>query len=257
MSAAALSVKGVSAGYGRTTVLRDIELEVPAGAVVALLGPNGAGKTTLLRVASGTLRPTAGQVLIDGWDVTGLPSHERTRRGLFMVPEGRGVFPNLTVRENLWLQVPPWRRRQDVSPALDAFPVLGRRLTQRAGTLSGGEQQMLAVARCFLGEPSVVLLDEVSMGLAPQVIDQIIDALKRLAAAKIALLLVEQYVARALELADHVHILERGRLTFSGSPSQLDGAEVMRRYLGMPAQAGADHDPVAGGHQQTKGGVDR
>jgi branched-chain amino acid transport system ATP-binding protein len=148
------------------------------------------------------------------------------------VPEGRGIFPNLSVRENLLLQVPPTRKDVGYEPALEAFPILSERLAQRAGSMSGGQQQMLALSRCFLSDPSVVLLDEVSMGLAPRIIDEIFDALVKLSQNGVALLLVEQYVNRALGIADHVYLLGRGRITFSGPPSELDEAELIRRYVG-------------------------
>ena len=222
---AVLTLQRVSAGYGRTAVLRDVDLTVPAGKIVALLGPNGAGKTTLLRAASGLLSISAG-------DVTRQPPHQRSRAGLCLVPEGRGIFPNLSVRENLLLQVPPTRNDVGYEPALEAFPILSERLTQRAGSLSGGQQQMLALSRCFLSDPSVVLLDEVSMGLAPRIIDEIFDALVKLSQSGVALMLVEQYVNRALGIADHVYLLGRGRITFSGPPAELDEAELIRRYVG-------------------------
>jgi branched-chain amino acid transport system ATP-binding protein len=227
-----LTLRDVCAGYGRTTVLRDIGLAVPAGKVVALLGANGAGKTTLLRAATGLLGVSAGHVYLGGSDVTSEPAHRRAKSGLCLVPEGRGIFPNLSVRENLLLQVPPWRKAVGYEPALEAFPILGERLSQRAGSLSGGQQQMLALSRCFLSAPGVVLLDEVSMGLAPRIIDEIFDALVKLSESGVALLLVEQYVNRALQIADHVYLLGRGRITFSGPPTELDEAELMRRYVG-------------------------
>jgi branched-chain amino acid transport system ATP-binding protein len=205
---------------------------VPAGKVVALLGPNGAGKTTLLRVASGLLSPTAGDVLVGGATMTRRRAFERARAGLCLIPEGRGIFPNLTVRENLLLQVPPWASDPDLRPAFEAFPILKERVGQTAGSMSGGQQQMLALARCFLAGPSLVLLDEVSMGLAPRIIDQIFEALTSLAARGIALLIVEQYVSRALEVADHVYTLNRGSIDFSGSPSTVDEDELARRYFG-------------------------
>jgi branched-chain amino acid transport system ATP-binding protein len=151
---------------------------------------------------------------------------------LCLVPEGRGVFPRLTVRENLRLQTPPWRRGVDVEVALDAFPVLRDRLGQRAGRMSGGEQQMLALARCFLAEPTVLLLDEVSMGLAPRIVDEIYASLRTLAQAGTTLIVVEQYVNRALAMSDTVHLLNRGRITFSGSPEALDEHAVLEGYLG-------------------------
>jgi branched-chain amino acid transport system ATP-binding protein len=232
---AVLALRGVTAGYGRTTVLRAVDLAVAQGQVVALLGPNGAGKTTLLRAAAGLLGASAGQITVGGEDHTRSRPHLRARAGLCLVPEGRGIFPNLSVRENLLLQVPPWRRDTRYEPALEAFPILKERLSQTAGSLSGGQQQMLALSRCFLADPKVVLLDEVSMGLAPRIIDEIFAALVRLSDAGVALLLVEQYVSRALSVADHVYLLGRGTVTFSGPPSELDEAELMRRYVGAGA----------------------
>jgi branched-chain amino acid transport system ATP-binding protein len=142
------------------------------------------------------------------------------------------VFPNLTVRENLELQVPPWIRSGGIEPALEAFPVLAQRLRQSAGSMSGGQQQMLALARCFLADPKVALLDEVSMGLAPRVIDEIFAALATLRDRGVALVLVEQYVSRALQVADHVYLLGRGQIEFSGAPDELDEDELVRRYIG-------------------------
>jgi branched-chain amino acid transport system ATP-binding protein len=231
MSAAVLELRGVSAGYGRTTVVRDVDLRLARGEVVALLGPNGAGKTTLLRVAAGLLRPQSGAVWLDGADVTRRPPHARARGGLCMIPEGRGVFPALTVRENLRLQIPPWARAGDIDRAVDAFPVLAERLEQRAGSMSGGEQQMLALARCWLADPSCVLLDEVSMGLAPRIVDVIYGALAKLAADGVALIIVEQHVDRALELADRVHLLDRGRTGFDGAAKAVDRDALVRGYL--------------------------
>jgi branched-chain amino acid transport system ATP-binding protein len=232
MSAPVLELRGVHAGYGRTTVLRELDLSVAPGEVLALVGPNGAGKTTLLRVASGLLKPQLGTVHVAGADATRQAPFRRAKGGLCLVPEGRGVFADLTVRENLRLQVPPWAESEDVTRALEAFPILGERLDQRAGSMSGGQQQMLALARCWLAKPACVLLDEVSMGLAPRVVDDIFAALKGLAAEGVALLLVEQYVDRALELADRVQLLERGRTTFAGPADQLDRDAVLRGYLG-------------------------
>ena len=234
-----LRIESLSAGYGRTEVLRDVTLGVPAGSVAALLGPNGAGKTTLLRTAAGLLRPSAGSVQLNGTDVTKRRPAERSRGGLCLIPEGRGIFPNLTVRENLVLQVPRGRKDAALDDALEAFPVLKERLGQVAGTMSGGQQQQLALSRCYLAAPAVVLLDEVSMGLAPKVIDDIFEALRKLAAKGVALLLVEQYVHRALEMADVVYLLNRGQVTFSGPPSELDEDELMRGYLGASLTADA------------------
>ncbi|MCA1845856.1 MAG: ABC transporter ATP-binding protein [Actinobacteria bacterium] len=226
------SLVDVTAGYGTVTVLREVTLHVPNGAVVALLGPNGAGKTTLLRVASGLLAPRGGRIEIDGVDVSGLSPHELGRRGVCHIAEGRAVFRDLTVRENLelfsaWLGAP-----DGVERAIDAFPRLGQRLQQVAGTLSGGEQQMLAVARSYVTEPSVVLLDEVSMGLAPQVVDEIFAFLARLRSERRSLLIVEQFVSKALRLADYACLLCNGRLALAAEPDELADADLARAYLG-------------------------
>ncbi|HEV7685074.1 MAG TPA: ABC transporter ATP-binding protein, partial [Acidimicrobiia bacterium] len=227
-----LVLEGVTAGYGGTTVLRDVDLTVPDSSVVALLGPNGAGKTTLLRVASGLLAPWKGRLLIDGEDVTGRPPHELAGRGVCHVPEGRGVFPPLTVAQNLELFSPPGQERESRERAVEAFPILGDRLNQVAGTMSGGQQQMLALARSYVTNPHVVLLDEVSMGLAPIIVDEIFDFLERMAKQGTALLLVEQYATKALAIADYVYILGRGSVTFAGDAAELEGEDVFQRYLG-------------------------
>jgi branched-chain amino acid transport system ATP-binding protein len=227
-----LALRDISAGYGRTTILRHVNVGVPKGTIVALLGPNGAGKTTLLRVAGGLLRPSAGTVTVGGRDVTRRAPHQRVRDGLCLIPEGRGVFPNLSVRENLRLYAPAGQSDASCDVALEAFPALRGRLGQTAGSMSGGQQQMLALARCFLARPSVVLLDEVSMGLAPAVVDEIFGALRGLADTGVALLLVEQYVNRALDLADQTYLLDRGTIAFHGGSTELDPDELMRWYAG-------------------------
>ena len=228
----ALQLSAIHAGYGRTAVLRDVSLEVPKSQVVALLGPNGAGKTTLLRAASGLLRPSSGTIVVGGVDMTKAAAVKRARAGVCLIPEGRGIWRNLTVRENLRLQVPPWATRADIGAAVEMFPVLGERINQTAGTLSGGQQQMLALARSYLASPAVVLLDEVSIGLAPKIVDEIFEALRKLADTGVALLLVEQYVTRALAMADRVVLLDRGQVAFTGVPRELDEQAVLRRYLG-------------------------
>jgi branched-chain amino acid transport system ATP-binding protein len=230
-----LELRSVVAGYGDSTVLRGVDLIVPTGSVVALLGPNGAGKTTLLRVASGLLQPWIGSLLFDGEDLTGLPPHKLAERGICHVPEGRGIFGSLSVRENLMLQAPAGQESQALERAAQVFPKLGQRLDQLAGTLSGGEQQMLALTRSYVQSPRVVLLDEVSMGLAPKVVDEIFDFLATLAAEGASLLLVEQYVTRALAVADYVYVLGKGEVTFVGEPGELDGDDVFRAYTGIDA----------------------
>ena len=227
-----LELRGISAGYQGHPVLRDVWLSVPDHAVVAVLGPNGAGKTTLLRVASGLLTPTSGQVVVDGIDVTGRPPHDLAGLGVCHVPEGRGIFPTLSVRDNLRLQSPLDLDAETLASVTGVFPKLGERLDQIAGTLSGGEQQMLALAHAYVASPGVVLLDEVSMGLAPVVVDEIFHYLRRLASQGTALLLVEQYVARALELADYVYVVGKGAITFAGEPGELGNESILASYLG-------------------------
>jgi branched-chain amino acid transport system ATP-binding protein len=228
-----LELTGVAAGYEGTRVLFDVDLTVPPGSVVALLGANGAGKTTLLRIASGLLRPTSGAVHISADDVTREPPHRRARRGLCHITEGRAIFRALSVADNLELAVPPWVNERGYDRALDIFPALKSRMRQTAGSLSGGEQQMLALGRAFLAEPSVVLVDEVSMGLAPLVVNQIFESLQRLAEQGVSLLLVEQYVNRALEMADSVYLLRQGRVVFNGPASAVDQRELMSAYMGV------------------------
>jgi branched-chain amino acid transport system ATP-binding protein len=228
-------MRSICAGYETGQVLYDIDLAVPDSSVVALLGPNGAGKTTLLRVASGLLRPSAGQIVVDGDDLTGRSPHVLAARGVCHVPEGRGVFPALTVAENLRLQAPRAVDTAAIAEVCDVFPRLGERLTQVAGTMSGGEQQMLALAHAYVGQPNVVLLDEVSMGLAPKIVDEIFEYLHQLASTGTSLLLVEQYVSRALELAEYVFVLNRGRVTFAGEPSEVSSSTVLESYLGTAA----------------------
>ncbi|HEV8626414.1 MAG TPA: ABC transporter ATP-binding protein [Acidimicrobiia bacterium] len=230
-----LELEGVTAGYGETTVLRDVWLTVPDSSVVALLGANGAGKTTTLRVASGLLRPRMGGIRLDGVEVTGRRPHELTDLGLCHVPEGRGVFGNLSVRENLVVFRAAGGEDEAIELAVDAFPILGDRLDQPAATLSGGQQQMLALARAYVRRPRVVLLDEVSMGLAPSIVDDIFAFLGRLVAGGAALLLVEQYVERALELAQYVYILRQGEMAFAGEPAELADADIFAHYVDAPA----------------------
>jgi branched-chain amino acid transport system ATP-binding protein len=227
-----LELDRITAGYEGNSVLRDVTVRVPPGSVVALLGPNGAGKTTLLRVAAGQLDPTAGQVRIDGEDVTALPPDARVRRGLSMVPEGRSIFPTLTVRENLRLFSYGVDRPDAMDDAIDAFPRLGERLPQVAGTMSGGEQQMLALARTYIQRAPFVMMDEVSMGLAPKLVAEIFEFLRKLAAAGCGMLLVEQFVDTALSMADYVYLIKRGEIAFAGEPAELDRTALLAEYLG-------------------------
>jgi branched-chain amino acid transport system ATP-binding protein len=230
-----LELRRISASYDGHPVLRDVDLVVPAHSVVALLGPNGAGKTTLLRVASGLLRPDEGQILLDGLDVTGFAADRLAKSGVCHVPEGRGVFGALTVRDNLRLQAKPGADRHAIVVAAEAFPRLGERLGQLAGTLSGGEQQMLAIARTYVANARLALLDEVSIGLAPLIVDEIFASLHSLARAGTAMLVVEQYVGKALEFADYVYILNKGRIQFVGEPDEVGEEQILASYLGASA----------------------
>jgi branched-chain amino acid transport system ATP-binding protein len=226
-----LRLESITAGYSDNDVLRDVDLAVPRGRVVALLGANGAGKTTLLRVCAGLLTPRRGRVTLDASDVTDESPHRLTAKGLCLIPEGRAVFPRMTVAENLRLMAGADAADAE-EKALQAFPVLGRKLNQLAGTMSGGEQQMLALVRAYITRPSYVLLDEVSMGLAPIVVDAIFEFLRNLAERGVALLIVEQYVAKALALADLCFVLRTGEIVFAGEPSELDTDAIARSYLG-------------------------
>jgi branched-chain amino acid transport system ATP-binding protein len=228
-----LTLDSITAGYGDTTVLRGVDFTVGAGEVIALLGPNGAGKTTLLRTATGFVRPRSGRIAFDGDDVTGDAPHRYSRRGICHLPEGRGIFPSLTVRENLTVQARGVDVRESLSDFTALFPSLSVRLGQTAGSLSGGEQQMLALSRAYLTRPKVVLVDEPSLGLAPRIIDRIYEVLAQFAARGVSLVLVEQYVQRALALADRVYILSRGEVIHVGQAGELDPDQIYQRYLGI------------------------
>ena len=232
-----LELEGISAGYGTTTVLRDVHLTVPDSSVVALIGANGAGKSTLLRVASGALRPWSGRILLDDADLTARPPHRFAAAGICHVPEGHGVFAPLSVRDNLLLFSRKGQERAALERAVDAFPDLGARLNQPAGTMSGGQQQMLALARAYVSGARVILLDEVSMGLAPIIVDHIFEFLDRIRAEGVSLLVVEQYVNKVLAIADYVYILGRGEIIFAGDTAELAGQDVFGHYLGIEATA--------------------
>jgi branched-chain amino acid transport system ATP-binding protein len=233
-----LELSQITAGYAGSTVLHEVDLSVPESSVVALLGPNGAGKTTLLRVAARTLAATSGSITFDGADVTRARPHELARGGVCYVPEGRGIFPGLTVRDNLLLFGAHSPAKSAIDTAVEAFPFLRQRLNSLARNLSGGERQMLSLARAWLTKPKVVLLDEVSMGLAPMIVDDVYAFVRRLAADGISLLIVEQYVHRVSEFADHVYLLRNGRVIFSGAPGNLGSQEeILGHYLGAAESA--------------------
>lgn len=228
----ALSLKGITSGYGTTTIVRNIDLTIEAGSVTALLGPNGAGKSTLLKTMSGLIRPMSGSVMIDGHDVSSLAPNKRANLGLCHIPEGRGIFPSMTVKENLELQAKPGEQSIAIEKGIAAFPILGERLMQRAGTMSGGQQQMLSMARAYTQNPRVILVDEGSLGLAPIVVDEIFSFLAGVAAAGAALLIVDQFVARALALATSAYVMTRGEIVFAGTSAELQRSDVFERYLG-------------------------
>lgn len=230
-----LELRGVTAGYRGHVVLRDVSLVVPTNGVVALVGPNGAGKSTLLKVAAGLVRPISGEVLLNGVDITRWPPHQRSDAGLSYVPEGRGIFRELRVLDNVRLQAPAAVDLAAVDEAANLFPVLGSRAKQRAGTLSGGEQQMLALAGVVVSRSKVVLLDEVSLGLAPKVTEDIFHYLREEVVQNRAVLLVEQYVRKALALADYVYVLKKGEVQFVGESAQVDSEAIRSAYLGSLA----------------------
>jgi len=228
----ALELREVTGGYGQTTVLRGVSITVPASGVVALLGPNGAGKTTLLKMVSGFLRPSSGSIRLFGDDAAGLAPYRRFEEGLCHVPEGRGVFRSLTVRENLIMQSRKGEEAEAISQACEVFPALGRRIGYVAGTLSGGEQQMLAMATAYIRSPRLIMVDEASLGLAPLIVDQIFGFMEKVAQEGKALLIVDQFASRALSLAGTAYVLSRGSITYSGSARELDHAELLSQYLG-------------------------
>ncbi|NUU24163.1 MAG: ABC transporter ATP-binding protein [Streptomycetaceae bacterium] len=213
----ALALHDLRVRYGPVEALHGIDLAFPAGAVTAVLGRNGAGRSTLLRTLAGLLSPATGRIEWDGRDITRWTASERARHGLALIPDGHGVFAGLPVRDNLRV----FAGGGPVDPALDAFPVLRTRLGQRAGTLSGGEQQMLAVSRALLRPSRVLLLDELSQGLAPRVVAQLYEVVTQLAAGNRTVVLVEQYAGEALRRADVAYVLRRGRVAFAGEAGEL------------------------------------
>lgn len=234
-----LSVEELSVRYGGVTALRDVSLAVPAGGLVALVGRNGAGKTTLVRAVSSVVRRAGGRIVFEGERIDGRPAHKIARRGLVHVPEGRQVLGPMSVRENLELgrvasRSPRLPLEQAIAEVYDLFPVLRERRDQLAGSQSGGEQQMLALGRALMGRPKLMLLDEPSLGLAPIVVEQVFGALRRLNKQGIAILLIEQNVKRALEMASYCYVLDRGRIVREGPTERLrDDPAIQADYLGV------------------------
>lgn len=232
-----LEVKDLKAGYGQAKVLHGVSLKIGEGELVALLGSNGAGKSTLNNNVSGIYKPFAGSIRFDGIEITGARSEEIVDRGLIQVPEGRRVFPNMSVRENLELgsyrRATPNRAR-NIDRVVEIFPRLKERFDQYAGTLSGGEQQMLAIGRGLMAEPRLLILDEPSLGLSPLLVEEMFALIQKLRAEGLAIFLVEQNVVQSLEIADRAYVMENGLITVEGPAQDLMHDEELRRsYLGM------------------------
>ncbi|WP_312260056.1 ABC transporter ATP-binding protein [Limnohabitans sp.] len=234
---ALLNVQGLKSGYGVVEVLRGVDLKVMPGELVALLGSNGAGKTTLNLTLSGLLATRAGQVQFDGQDITAMHYQKVVTHGLIQVPEGRKVFPNLSVHENLELGAftrGRERRAQNLDKVYETFPRLKERVAQLAGTLSGGEQQMLAIGRGLMAEPRLLILDEPSLGLSPLLVEELFALISQLRSSGLAILLVEQNVGQSLDIADRAYVMENGQIRFTGTPAELLASDTLRQaYLGM------------------------
>jgi len=233
-----LSVEGLEAGYGEVQVLWGLSLKARRGKLTAIVGANGAGKTTTLRAVAGTLTPWGGRVTLDGEDVTRVPSHIKAARGLALVPEGRQLFSMMSVAENLELGAFSPRGSRSYAERLEQvfklFPRLAERARQRAGTLSGGEQQMVAIARGLMSDPQILVIDELSLGLAPVVVYQLLATLKQLKQNGLTILLVEQNVHLALAVSDYAYVVAEGRIFTEGLPAQLTAnPEIRRAYLGL------------------------
>jgi branched-chain amino acid transport system ATP-binding protein len=234
-----LTVHGLRAGYGKIAVLHEVALAIEQGQIVTLIGANGAGKTTLLKTISGLIRPTAGTIAFEGADIDRRPAHKIVGLGISHVPEGRAVLKRMTVIDNL--RMGAFVRRdgeieRDIGAVLERFPALAERRQHLAGTLSGGEQQMLAIGRALIARPRLLLMDEPSLGLAPKFVTRIFQTLRELKQEGKTILLVEQNARQALQVADHAYVMERGRIVLSGSgESLLNTPEVQRTYLGQRA----------------------
>ncbi len=233
-----LEIQGLSAGYGEVQILREVSLSVTAGEIVTLVGSNGAGKSTLLNTLCGIVRPVAGRVTLDGNDITGWSCEAIVAQGITQVPEGRRLFPQMTVRENLLMGAYRRRDRQAIQRDLDwmyeLFPILRDRQRQRAGSMSGGEQQMCAIARGLMARPRILILDELSLGLAPIMLDVLVDAVQKVHEEGMTIFVVEQDVAIAFDLATTGYVLENGRVVLSGPTRELkSNPHVKKAYLGL------------------------
>jgi len=232
-----LTVENLECRYGKVSAVRGLSLDVKQGELVTLIGANGAGKTTTLKAISGVLRPAAGRIRFDGEEITGMPAKQIIARGIAHCPEGRHVFPYMTVRENL--EMGCYLRRDSHAIAADMerlfgrFPILAERRDQAAGTLSGGEQQMLAISRALMSRPKLVLFDEPSLGLAPNIVERTFEIITQIRAEGVTVMMVEQNAFAALELSDRSYVLEQGRVTLSGTGAELlNNPQVKRAYLG-------------------------
>jgi branched-chain amino acid transport system ATP-binding protein len=232
-----LRIDGLEAGYGGLTILQGFSMEVAEGEVVALIGANGAGKTTALNTISGLVQRTAGTIEFEGERIDGLPEHQIVRRGIIQVPEGRELFGTLTVTENLRMgatTLPKSQFVETLTEVQEIFPVLAERSDQYASTMSGGQQQMLAIGRALMGRPRLLMMDEPSLGLAPKLVMQVFETVDRIRAAGITVLIVEQNASRTLEASDRAYVLESGEMVLSGTGRELLADErVQRAYLGM------------------------
>ena len=246
-----LELRGVRAAYEKVEVLHGIDLVVPGGSLVAILGPNGAGKTTTLRVMSGLMKPSDGQILLEGHDVSGSGAEDLSRAGVCLIPEGRGIFPNLTVRENIQMDTFGGNTRSAgelEQIVFETFPALRARRHQIAGTLSGGEQQMLSLSRALSTDPAVILLDEVSMGLAPLIVESLFGIVRGLTRTGVTIVVVEQFADVVLDFADTVALMGQGKVRLSGPPSKVRG-EIEAHYLG-----GSKAPPTRNGRAPSRNG---
>ncbi len=232
-----LQVENLESGYGLVQILWGATLEVKKGSITALLGPNGAGKTTLLRTILGTVRPLRGRVIYEEREITHVPPHEKVRQGMVLVPEGRHLFVNMTVQENLIMgayhKEALKHREESLEIVYTLFPLLKERGTQRAGTLSGGEQQMLTVARGLMSKPKLMMLDEPSQGLAPKLVREVFSAIQKMRKAGLTIILVEQSVDYALGICDYAYIIHEGRVKAGGTPDEVKHSDVREAYLGV------------------------
>jgi branched-chain amino acid transport system ATP-binding protein len=229
-----LELQEIRAAYDKVEVLHGVDIAVAGGSLVAILGPNGAGKTTTLRVMSGLMKPSSGRLMLEGYDVTGAGAEELSRSGVCLIPEGRGIFPNLTVRENLLMDTFASKRSTAELEAqvYETFPALRDRREQVAGTLSGGEQQMLALSRALSTDPALILLDEVSMGLAPLIVETLFGIVRELTRTGVTIVVVEQFADIVMDFADHVSVMGQGKVRLSGPPKKIR-RQIESAYLGQ------------------------